>query len=239
MKRIIHKHPLAIRWFHWINFPILSVMIWSGLLIYWAYGTYKIQIGDVVLVKFFSKEFYKFLGVPQNLAKGMAWHFMVMWLFTINGVLYVSYTLFSGEWRLLLPNRNSFREAWEVTLHDLGIRKTAPLQTKYNGAQRIAYSSIIFMGLGSLLTGLAIYRPIQLAWLTYLLGGYEMTRLEHFALTLGYVLFFVIHIAQVIRAGWRNFQSIITGFEVADETLNSLTNERGTHEQTADSPTDN
>jgi len=216
MKRIINKHPLAIRWFHWINFPVLFAMIWSGLLIYWAYDPYKIRLGDTVLLSFFPDSFYKWLGVPFRLAEGMAWHFLFMWLFIINGVLYVLYTLISGEWRFLLPNRASFREAWQVVLHDLGIRKMTPPQVKYNGAQRIAYTAVIGMGLGSLLTGLAIYKPVQLAGLTTLLGGYEAARLEHFVLTIGYVLFFIIHVVQVIRAGWNNFRSMVAGFEVEE-----------------------
>lgn len=217
MKRIVEKHPLAIRWFHWINFPVLLVMIWSGLLIYWAYDPYKIQIGGTVLVSFFPDSFYKALGVLFRLAEGMAWHFVFMWVFTINGILYVAYTLVSGEWRLLVPNRHSFREAWLVVLHDLGLRKQAPTQAKYNGAQRIAYTAVVIMGVGSLLTGLAIYKPIQVAWLTNILGGYQMARLEHFALTIGYVLFFLIHVAQVIRAGWNNFRGMVAGFEVVEE----------------------
>ncbi|KAA9353543.1 cytochrome b/b6 domain-containing protein [Larkinella humicola] len=214
MKRIVHKHPLAIRWFHWINFPILVIMIWSGLLIYWAYQPYKIQIGDTVLFKFFPNWFIQALNLRRRLAEGMSWHFVFMWLFTINGALYVLYTFVSGEWRFLLPNRRSFREAWQVILHDLGIRKTAPPQVKYNGAQRIAYTVILLMGIGSLLTGLAIYKPTQFSGLTTLTGGYENARMWHFILTIGYVLFFVIHIFQVVRAGWNNFQAMVTGFEV-------------------------
>ncbi|WP_234735913.1 cytochrome b/b6 domain-containing protein [Tellurirhabdus bombi] len=217
MKRLVEKHTLAIRWFHWINFPVLFVMIWSGLLIYWAYDPYKIQIGNTVLVQFFPDSFYDFLGVKRRLAEGMSWHFMFMWLFLLNGVLYVAYTFFSGEWRLLIPNRQSFREAWSVILHDLGIRKAVPFQRKYNGAQRIAYTAVILMGLGSLLTGLAIYKPIQVAWLTNLLGGYQAARMEHFILTIGYVLFFLLHVIQVIRAGWNNFRGMVAGFEVVDE----------------------
>ena len=67
---------------------------------------------------------------------------------------------------------------------------------------------------GSLITVLAIYKPAQLAWLTDLLGGYEWARAEHFALTIGYVLFFVIHISQVVRAGWNNFRAMVTGYEL-------------------------
>ena len=70
------------------------------------------------------------------------------------------------------------------------------------------------MGLGSIITGLAIYKPVQLWWLCALCGGYKAARIIHFALTIGYVLFFIIHILQVILAGWNNFRAIITGFEV-------------------------
>ena len=73
------------------------------------------------------------------------------------------------------------------------------------------------MGAGSLLTGLAIYKPVQVAWLTTLLGGYPLARLEHFVLTLGYVAFFVIHITQVVRAGWNNFRAMVIGVEVAGD----------------------
>jgi thiosulfate reductase cytochrome b subunit len=214
MKEIKKKHPLAIRWFHWINFPLLLIMIWSGMLIYWANGVYKIQLGEIVLVKFFPDWFYKTLRIPYRLAEGMATHFVFMWLFFLNGLLYVLYTFISGEWRYLLPDRHSFKEAWQVLLHDLHLSNYHPPALKYNGAQKVAYSAIILMGLGSLLTGLAIYKPVQVYWLTWLMGGYRFARALHFILTIGYVLFFIIHIIQVIRAGWNNFQSIITGFEI-------------------------
>jgi thiosulfate reductase cytochrome b subunit len=214
MKTIVRKHPLAIRWFHWLNFPILTCMIWSGLLIYWANDVYKIQVAKKTWFKFFPDGFYKSLHIPFRLAEGMSWHFTFMWLFFINGLLYISYTVFSGQWRYLLPNKYSFKEAWQVVLHDLHIKKYEPAFLKYNAAQRIAYTAIIVMGLGSLITGLAIYKPVQFQVLVSLCGGYEAARLEHFILTLGYVLFFLIHIAQVIKTGWNNFQAMVTGFEV-------------------------
>lgn len=217
MKRIVKKHPLAIRWFHWLNFPILGIMIWSGLMIYWANDVYRIGWGSTTLLKFFPESFYDALHLKFRLADGMAFHFVFMWLFAINGLLYVLYTIFSGEWRWLLPNKHSFKEAWLVVLHDLHIRKQAPPQVKYNGAQKIAYTAIIVMGLGSVLTGLAIYKPIQFGWLCALFGGYEFARIIHFALTIGYCLFFIIHILQVIRAGWNNFRSVVTGFEVVKD----------------------
>jgi thiosulfate reductase cytochrome b subunit len=193
-------------------------MIWSGLLIYWANGVYKITWGDKILIKFFPQGFYKTLNIPFRLAEGMNWHFLFMWLFFINGLLYVTFTIISGQWRYLLPNRHSFKEAWQVVLHDLHIKKYNPPFIKYNAAQRIAYTSIIVMGIGSLLTGLAIYKPVQFKTITWLCGGYEAARLEHFILTIGYVVFFLIHIAQVVKTGWNNFQAMITGFEILKKT---------------------
>ncbi len=216
MKLIREKHSLTTRWAHWLNFPLLTIMIWSGMLIYWASDTYKIELFGHTFFHFFPDGFYKFFNIPARLAEGMAFHFLFMWLFFINGVLYVLYTLISGHWRELMPNRHSFKEAWQVVLHDLHLRKTAPPQGKYNAAQRIAYSATILMGAGSIATGLAIYKPTQLYWLTWLMGGYHMARIIHFALTIGYVLFFIIHITQVAIAGWNNFRSVISGFEVVE-----------------------
>lgn len=219
MKRLGKKHPLAIRWFHWINFPVLMVMIWSGMLIYWANDVYRIGIGEHTLFHFFPDWVYSRFFIEGRLAEGMAWHFLFMWIFAINGLLYVLYTAFSGEWRYLLPNRNTFKEAIQVVLHDLHLSRTPLPRRKFNGAQQIAYTSIIAMGAGSLATGLAIYKPVQFGWLTALAGGYTMARFIHFWLTIGYCAFFVIHISQVVRAGWNNFRAMVTGSEVVQDDL--------------------
>lgn len=192
-------------------------------MIYWASsdeklssGVYRIGWGNTTWFHFFPDGFWQSLGLGGQLASGMAWHFFFMWFFAINGVAYVLYTLISGEWRYLVPGRHALRGAWEVVLHDLHLRKTLPDFGRYNPAQQIAYSAIILMGGGSLLTGLAIFRPVQFGWLTAMLGGYQWARWEHFWLTLGYVAFFVIHVAQVIRAGWSNFRSMVAGCELKD-----------------------
>jgi thiosulfate reductase cytochrome b subunit len=220
MPRLERKHSLATRLFHWANVPILAVMIGSGLLIYWANDVYQIRLGETTFVTFFPEEFYDVFSIGHRLAEGLAWHFTFMWLFALNGVLYVAYTAWSGEWRYLLPDRRTIREAWEVVRHDLGLRPEPLPRRKFNGAQRLAYTGVIAMGAGSLLTGLAIYKPVQLAWLTTMLGGYQAARLGHFALTMGYILFLLIHITQVVRAGWNNFRAMVIGVEVAtDEEL--------------------
>src|ERR1035438_10405557 len=91
--RLEYKHKLVTRWAHWINFPILAVMIWSGLWIYWAYDIYRIGIGRVTLFHFFPDSFYSAFMLDHQLAFGMAIHFAFMWLFSINGLLYVLYTI--------------------------------------------------------------------------------------------------------------------------------------------------
>src|ERR1700720_3752125 len=222
--RIKYKHSLAIRWMHWNNFPLLVVMIYSGLLIYWAdsqheglnaHRVYRVGFGSWTLFRLFPSWFYNNLHLKFQLAKGLGYHFFFMWFFALNGMAYVLYTIFSGEWRELLPTRLSFGEAIAVTLHDLGFSKRHPPQSKFNGAQRIAYTGVILMGAGSLLTGLAIYKPTQLHVITALLGGYEMARWFHFWLTIAYVGFFLVHVAQVVRAGWNNFRAMIIGYQVS------------------------
>jgi thiosulfate reductase cytochrome b subunit len=135
------KHRLAVRWLHWINFPLLFLMMWSGLMIYWANDVY-----GVGAVHFFPEWLYRLFALRFMLAVGMAMHFFFMWFFAINGIAYVCYLVFSGEWRFLWLDRKSFRDAILVTLHDLHLRKERPPQRKYNAAQKIAYSVVVLMG---------------------------------------------------------------------------------------------
>lgn len=219
--RIEQKHPLAIRWFHWIHFPVMAIMVWSGMLIYWANPVYRIGWGPTTLVFMYNDALFNRLGLNNGLAQGMAWHFAVGWIFVVNGVLYVLYAVVSGQWRHVVPGRGSLKEAWQVVLHDLRLRKEPLPRRKFNGAQRLAYSGVVFMGFLMTLTGLAIYKPMQLSWLAAMFGGYQEARFFHFWLTVGFCLFFVIHVLQVLRAGWNNFRAMLTGYElVAEEEPN-------------------
>lgn len=233
--RLELKHPLALRWMHWINFPVLFTMIWSGLLIYWndsdnayqhAHAVYRIGLGRFTLLRLFPAWFYAKLHVPYHVTEGLGYHFFFMWIFGLNGLAYVLYLAISGEWRLVVPERRSVRDAIQVTLVDLHVRKGLPPQTKYNGAQRIAYTSVIGMGAGMLITGLAIYKPTSAHWLTTLLGGYEMARWLHFWLTISFLGFFVIHVGQVVLAGWNNFRSMVSGREIQRVDAPSIAAER-------------
>ena len=233
--RLEKKHPLAIRWMHWINFPVLFTMIWSGMLIYWGdsdnayqhpHRIYRIGIGSFTLFRFWPEWVYKQLNAPYQITTGLGWHFVFMWIFAINGICYVTYLWLSGNWRLLVPTLASWKEAIQVTLYDLHLTKVHPPAKKFNGAQKIAYTSIILMGLGSLLTGLAIYKPTQAHYLTSLLGGYEMARWEHFFLTIGFMAFFLLHVGQVVKTGWNNFRGMVSGYEIRPADSRPYTEER-------------
>lgn len=233
---IREKHPLAIRWFHWINFPVLTLMVWSGLLILWANNAFTLFGGFTLFGHKFNQVittdtlehplalYDHALGrkptadsaytLGSRLAEGMSWHFLFAWLFAINGVLYVLYLIFSREYRTLLPKRGSVHHALLTILHDLHIRKEPPPPDKYNGAQRISYTAIVFMGAWAVLSGLAVYKPKQLSVLCQLLGGYTAARFEHFWLMIGFCLFFLVHVSQVVKTGWNNFRGMVTGREL-------------------------
>ena len=207
-------HPRAIRWLHWVNFPLMAIMIWSGLRIYWAEDVYAAGIGSWQWFAFFPDAVYDQLGLGRRLARGMAFHFSFGWLFVINGAIYAVYLLVTREWRHILPDRHAAREARDVVLHDLHLRDEAPPQGRYNAAQRIAYTVALGMAFIIVLSGFAIYKPTQLYPLPLLFGGYQGARLTHFAMTIGLLLFFAVHILQVARAGWNNFRGMVTGYVI-------------------------
>ncbi|MHB8735620.1 MAG: cytochrome b/b6 domain-containing protein [Terriglobales bacterium] len=217
--RLHAKHSRAVRWMHWVNLPLLTLMLWSGLLIYWANDVYRIGVGQLTLFHFFPDAVYTRLHVDHRLAEGMALHFTLLWPFVLNGAAYCAFLAFSGEWRDLIPQKHALHDAWRVVRHDLHLSsRPLPPADKYNGAQRLVYTAILLMGVFSVLSGLAIYKPTQLPWLASLLGGYPAARWEHFLFALGYLVFFVVHVMQVARAGWNNLRAMITGYELVPTT---------------------
>jgi thiosulfate reductase cytochrome b subunit len=233
---LVKKHPLAIRWFHWINFPVLSIMVWSGIVIFYASrNSGKITIfGRRIPDWAFAPPLPKwapfqpggkhwspfdmdaghavFFNLRARLAEGMGWHFLFMWFFALNGLAYVLYLVFSKEWKVIVPKLSSFKTAVLVALSDLHLAKEPKTDGKYNDAQKVAYTAVILMGFVMLLSGFAIYKPTQAYWLTALFFGYENARWVHFWTTIMLCGFFLVHVAQVVRAGWNNFRSMVTGY---------------------------
>ena len=207
-------HPRAIRWLHWINFPLLMIMVWSGFRIYWAEDVYALGIGSWQWFAFFPDAVYETLGLERRLARGMAFHFAFGWLFVVNGAIYATYLLASKQCRHILPDRHAAREAKDVVLHDLHLKQQLPPQGKYNAAQRISYTAVLVMAAIIVLSGFAIYKPTQLHPLPLLFGGYQGARFVHFWMTIALALFFVVHVLQVLRSGWGTFRSMITGYVI-------------------------
>lgn len=201
---------------HWFNFPILTVMIWSGLRIYWAdlRDPYVFGIGSWEIFEFFPDGVTEPLGLERRLARGMAFHFAFAWLFTINAVAFGTYLWRTGGWRNFVPTLDDLKTIPSVLMHECGLKKEAPPQGKYNGVQQLSYGIILLMGVLAIVTGFILYKPTQLNPLLTLLGGYESVRFMHFAVTIGFLLFFVIHLAQVARAGLGGLFSMVTGFEL-------------------------
>ena len=243
-KVLYKKHPLAIRWFHWINFPVLFTMTWSGMLIYWAnrvfhftiYGqsaAYRLAHSGAPADPLFPDSWYtvptpawfppiiakafpdhNLWSLDGRLAEGMGWHFFFAWIFTINGLLYVTFLLFSGQWRKIVPKPAAIWESTQVVLVDLHLSKKKLPVRKYNAAQQIAYTGVIILGALMVLTGISIYKPSSQGWLTHLFGGYTVARFIHFWVTMLFLAFFLVHVGQVIRTGWNNFRGMVTGYEL-------------------------
>ncbi len=204
----VEKHALWLRLLHWFNVPLVLLMIWSGILIYWANDIYWL---------FFPEAFYKLFHIGGRLAEGIYIHFFVAWFFIINGLLYLIFLFASGHWRELFPNRQTPRWIIPTILHDMGIRKEPLPREKFNAMQKLAYSSVIGFGILAVLSGFAIYKPVQLGWLTACFGGYEVARGIHFLMMLLMTGFIGLHGLQVVRAGWNNFRAMVAGFEVEND----------------------
>src|SRR3954453_16638935 len=99
--RVIEKHPLWLRWVHWLNAPVLAGMVWSGILIYWANDVYR---------PFFPERFYSALSLDHRLPEGMAVHFTLAWVFVLNGVAYLAFLFSRGHFKELFPDRRAWKD---------------------------------------------------------------------------------------------------------------------------------
>ena len=143
------------------------------------------------------------------LAGALQWHFAGIWLFAINGLVYLLYGIFSGHFRRkLLPISP------RAVLHDIGEAFRGRLAHEdlsvYNAAQRAAYLALIFFLIFLVLTGLSIWKPVQLYWLASLMGDYEGARYLHFFAMIAVFLIVLVHVAMVLLVP-RTFPTMITG----------------------------
>jgi thiosulfate reductase cytochrome b subunit len=175
-------HTLVVRLTHWINAFAMVCMIGSGWQIYNA-------------SPIFNFKFPPELTLGAWLGGALAWHFATMWLLVLNGIVYLAYGIASGHLRksfLPLSLRAILQDAAAALafrlMHSLG---------RYNAVQKSLYIGVLLLGVLVVLSGLSIWKPVQLQLLTALFGGYDFARVVHFAAMTGIVLFIIIHLTLV------------------------------------------
>lgn len=176
-------HPWPVRLTHWLNAVCMVCMFMSGWAIYNA-------------SPLFSFRFPVAVTVGGWLGGALAWHFAFMWLLLINGAIYVLYGLVSRHFkRELLPVglaalKHDLTDALRLRLvHEQGV---------YNTVQRLMYWIVLAAGVLVVISGVAIWKPIQLQGLVALLGGYDIARYVHFGAMAMIAAFVVIHLILVI-----------------------------------------
>ena len=196
-------HPLAIRIMHWINALAMIIMIGSGWKIY----------NDEVL--FGWLHFPDAITIGGEAQGALQWHFLGMWIFTLNLICYLIYGLVSGRfWRKLLPIwprqvMGDIRAALRFQLSHDDI-------TKYNAVQRVLYVGIILVLIVQVISGLAIWKPVQFQELTALFYDFQGARLAHFICMALIVLFLVVHVLLALAVP-KTLAAMITGGPLVDD----------------------
>jgi thiosulfate reductase cytochrome b subunit len=189
-------HPRWVRITHWVNAAAMLVMIASGWRIYNASPLFPFTFPDAITI-------------GGWLAGALDWHFAAMWALAINGLVYVALGIAGGRFRRkLLPIRPGDVAA------DLRAALTFRLAhddlSVYNAVQKLLYLGVILASVIIVLSGLSIWKPIQLQELTALFGGYEAARYVHFFAMATIVGFLVVHVVLAVVVP-RSLRAMITG----------------------------
>ena len=192
----IQEHPAAVRIAHWLQVLAIVMMIGSGWRIYNSvpiFGNYRFPLWATLGGNPLQS---KIAHMDPGVANALNWHFTGMWLLLASYVLFMAHGTISGHfWRDLLPlrPRDIFRDFIAAATFRLPHRLG-----EYNAVQRAAYWGVLFAILMMFLTGLAIWKPVQLSFLTSLFGGYPTARVLHFIFMSVICLFMIVHVALVI-----------------------------------------
>jgi thiosulfate reductase cytochrome b subunit len=178
-------HPWPLRIMHWVNAVVMLVMITSG------WGIYD---DDVIIRGFHFSSFWR-LG--DWAAWSLNWHFAGMWFLVINGLIYLTYGFVTGRFRQkLLPIRPA--EVVQTVIDTLHFRIAHEDITVYNAVQKLLYIIVILASISQVVTGLAIWKPVQFSGLVSLLGGFQTARVLHFAGMAVIVGFLIVHVALAV-----------------------------------------
>jgi thiosulfate reductase cytochrome b subunit len=193
---------------HWLSAVTLTVLTASGLEIFAAFPSFGSKIPQVDLLR-----------VPAGLRLGgwlggaLQWHFTFAWLWIVAGAAYLAYQIVSGRWRQTMLRPRDLPGVWPMIRHYF-LRGPRPACAEpYNPLQKLAYTVTIGGGVVSVVTGLLLYQPTQLAWLVRLAGGFGAVRLWHFLAMSSFLVFLPGHLIMVALHGWNNFRSMLTGWK--------------------------
>ncbi len=205
------RHHWVVRLTHWINVVALGVMVGSGLRIFNAYPAFARRGESFCCYPFEGTPAPSWMTFGGWLAGARNWHFAMMWVLVANGLVYLGFVYLHGEWRDLVPRRGDPRDAWEMIKFYLFVRKRHPHQGKHNALQKLAYFSLPIVAVLAVLTGIAIWKPVQLAPLTWLFGGYVWARYWHFMAMVGLIVLSVGHVFMVFAVDPYSIPAIVTG----------------------------
>ncbi|MBX6366100.1 MAG: cytochrome b/b6 domain-containing protein [Gemmatimonadetes bacterium] len=208
---IVRRHHPVVRITHWVNVVALAIMVGSGLRIFNAYPAFARRGESFCCYPFEGMMIPDKLTFGGWLAGARNWHFAMMWVLAINGLVYVAFIYLHGEWRDLVPRRGDPRDAWEMLKFYAFARRDHPRQGKNNTLQKLAYFAMPLLGAAAILTGLAIWKPVQLAPLTNALGGYVWARYWHFLVMVALVALTAVHVFMVLTVDPYSLRSITTG----------------------------
>ena len=209
VRRPVYEHPWAVRFAHWANAVTVSVMTLSGVQIFSAFPSF----GDKVPQQNLIDEIPEAVRLGGWLGGALQWHFTFMWIFAGAGVLYLAYQLGSGHYRTVLFVPRDIPGVWPMARHYFLFGPKPAATAQYNPLQKLAYTSAIVFGTLLLLSGLVMYKPVQLSTLGLLFGGYRNARIVHFVAMGGLLSFIPGHLVMVAIHGWDNFQSMVTGWK--------------------------
>jgi thiosulfate reductase cytochrome b subunit len=134
-----------------------------------------------------------------------------MWVLVVNGLVYLAFIYLHGEWRDLTPRRGDLRDVREMLRFYLFLSPSHPRQGKHNALQRVTYFVLPWVGVLAVLTGLAIWKPVSLGWLTALFGGFAWARYWHFIAMLLLVALSFVHIFMIFAVDPYSLRSMTTG----------------------------
>jgi thiosulfate reductase cytochrome b subunit len=190
-------HPLPLRIMHWINAIAIFIMIGSG---------WKIYNDDVIL---------GWLHFPDSVVigkwaqYGLQWHFFGMWIFVVNGLAYLAYGIFGGRFRRkLFPV--SIRELFGTVGDALRFRLSHDDLTHYNAVQKVLYLGVMLAGIMIVVSGLALWKPVQFSELAALFGSFQTIRVVHFLCMAAIAGFIAVHVALALLVP-RSLTAMVTG----------------------------